>query len=176
MTTEYSISVSDWMDSSKWELIGHDIEMDWAYNHGKKRAIDNDEFDEDIGIPMMNYAYPLYSRPDDTTIRKIHRETNCTVVIDKDTDDCFLALTGGGMDLSQDIAYAYILTGERIPYELVVEVSKQPSLSMNGGKWIRIAKECERILRSEASTALYQSQEWKKARIEYQKLRKQKRH
>ncbi len=54
------------------------------------------------------------------------------MVMKKDTEEYFLALTGGGMDLSQDIALAYIIAQGWIPTALAYEVSTQPELSVSG--------------------------------------------
>ena len=62
------------------------------------------------------------------------------------TEEYFLALCGGGMDLSQSLAYAYILAGHRIPYELVFQVSTQPCLSVGEKEYIEIMGRCKREL------------------------------
>jgi hypothetical protein len=85
---------------------------------------------EDSCKPMMNYGYPLSFLPDDQKILKVVKDTCLTVMENQDTGDSFLVLCGGGMDLSQSIANAYLLAGERIPDELAFEVCTQPCFSV----------------------------------------------
>ena len=86
-------------------------------------------------VPMMNYLYPLEhtgmvdeegydeeskERNKQTRI-KIASETNCVVVEKTETGEWFLALTGGGMDLSPSIAYAYYLAQKWLPTEFLID-------------------------------------------------------
>lgn len=71
-------------------------------------------YDED-SAPMMNYCYPV-------TLREIesHKAAEALVglpltLIEDDDEECYLALTGGGMDLSAEICRAYIALGQRPP-------------------------------------------------------------
>jgi len=72
--------------------------------------------DPDLGFPMMDSAYPLDSGreygPDDAA-RLAHLPL--TIVRDVDRDLCYLALTGGGMDLSWEIAEGYCRLGHLPP-------------------------------------------------------------
>lgn len=71
--------------------------------------------------PQMNYYYTLpYFRGDPavTQARLLHHPVNVCLVrlMVMDEDETYaLALTGGGMDLSWDICYAYILLGYAPP-------------------------------------------------------------
>jgi hypothetical protein len=94
----------------------------------------------DYQLPVLLYAYPLDLEPAREKIIGVCRRTNCTVVMRKDTEEYFLALTGGGMELSQDIALAYIIAQGWIPTALAYEVSAQPGLSVSGKDWIEVAE------------------------------------
>ena len=80
--------------------------------------------------PMMNFLYPLdydgYITNDSEkgqAIRiKIASETNCVLVENNKTGEWFLTLTGGGMDLSPSIAYAYYLAQKWLPLDLLQEL------------------------------------------------------
>jgi len=85
---------------------------------------------EDSAEPMMNYGYPLETKPDQDKIIKVVNRTNCTVMCNTETDKHFIVLTGGGMDLSQDIALAYVILEKWIPFDLAIQVCTQPHLSV----------------------------------------------
>lgn len=154
MGSEYSFSVDDWQ-SEKWEHVG----VDTMYNHyvnsrktkqeAKNYNVDIDDYareQSDSHYPMMLYAYPLYSEPSEQEIIDVCTKTNCTVVRNNETDEYCLALSGGGMDLSQDIALAYMLCGERIPSALAYNVCTQPGLSVSIKNYKKIMREIKRTL------------------------------
>jgi len=158
MTTEYSISVENWTDE-KWEMTGREIMYSILsdrntrqYKELKRQYGDGYDIDTIISekadehCPVMLYAYPLYSRPTDEQIVKICEETACTVVEDTETGDFFIALCGGGMDLSQDVAHAYVLAGERVPPALAMNVSTQYTSTCMGRTWRKVMRECRRSL------------------------------
>lgn len=68
-----------------------------------------DSDDPDAGMPMMNYLYPLgrVSDPDDFGRRLEHLPLTAVEV----GGEWFLALTGGGMDLSWEICAGYVALG-----------------------------------------------------------------
>lgn len=141
----YSIYV-DWskeFESEVWEFVG-------AYQGYTE---EEREDDPDAGMPMMNYAYPIhYFDSKGDRIRKICQETNCTVVYNIDEDRHYLALTGGGMDLSQDIALAYLMaTGKDsnpengyIEWDMIDEIYINSPLSVAEKEFKLILKHLER--------------------------------
>ena len=141
-----SIGISvDWSEVSwceDWENHGRSV-ISEACTHKSKESgnetlmryqgyCDKCGFNESSGEPMMNFAYPLETTPSDEYILQILKRTNCTVVENLNSGAYFLALTGGGMDLSQDIALAYHIVEEWIPYELCESVCTQKDLSVSG--------------------------------------------
>ena len=66
---------------------------------------------------MMNYVYPLDhdGMVTDAKRTKIASETACVLVQKMETEEWFIALTGGGMNLSPDIAYAYVIAQKWLP-------------------------------------------------------------
>lgn len=157
MTSRYSISVNDWQDE-QWEHIGVDV----MYGHYvNSRSIKREAKDYNIDVddlvrersdshyPMMLYCYPLYSEPSVEEIIDVCTKTNCTVVKNNETDEYFLALSGGGMDLSQDIGLAYMLCGERIPSALAYNISTQASLSISKKDFKKVMREVKRVLRAD---------------------------
>lgn len=162
MTTQFSISVEEWNDD--WEYVGRDTMYEYYQKHPKKAEaegyeVENGEvtyLDELVNkeMPMMLYAYPIHdsytpeyeSKKFEKRVIQVCTSTNCTVVKKIDTDEYFLALTGGGMDLSQDIALAYVIIDGIIPNSLAVSVSTQYGLSKSGEDWFKIMNECKRSL------------------------------
>jgi hypothetical protein len=93
---------------------------------------------EDNANPMINYIYPLelkYDTDDDdddkNKILEVVQNTNCTVMLNIETDEYFLTLCSGGMDLSQDIAFAYLILEKWIPEDLMSSVCRQKGLSIS---------------------------------------------
>lgn len=80
----------------------------------------DEEMETEEFFPMMNYRYPLPDFKDknlsDEYIKKaLDRAGNVTLVKDLDTDEHYLALTGGGTDLSWDIVKGYVNLGYSPP-------------------------------------------------------------
>lgn len=71
--------------------------------------LDDREEDEDDWMPVMNYLYPLPHGGVRTT-KAWHRVMCCTTVVEVG-GETYLALTGGGMDLSWEICVAYLQCG-----------------------------------------------------------------
>jgi hypothetical protein len=168
MSSEYSQSVDDWQDE-KWTHHGVNIMYEFLLRNknAKKEAKNcnmsiNDYAREksDDQYPMMLYAYPLMFEPSEDQIIKVCRNTNCTVVEDNETNDFYLALTGGGMDLSQDIAYAYILTDGRIPHALAINVNRQPGLSVSKSVWLKIAKQIKKEIKQQIENDKGEIKRW----------------
>lgn len=154
---EYSIYV-DWSKAFTYDGEGWEPTTRQTLESEREEVSDdNDEgFNEDVGYPMMNYAYPLYKTPSTEQILKVFDNTNCVVVYNNEDDMHYLALAGGGMDLSQDIAYAYILCGEFIPSALAMQVCTQEGLSVGGKNWVRVMWECKKSLRFERNNCISQ--------------------
>lgn len=81
--------------------------------------------------PMMNYLYPLdydgfieHDKVKGLKIRvEVASETNCVLVQNTKTDEWFLTLTGGGMDLSPSIAHAFMICQKWLPNDLLKELN-----------------------------------------------------
>jgi hypothetical protein len=79
----------------------------WRLREMARETADNQE----MFSPMMDYAYPLpglQMEPDEAQAKLIGEGPVCVVMVD---DEPHLALTGGGMDLSWDICWAYMVLG-----------------------------------------------------------------
>ncbi len=171
MGKEYSINIDwqnereDWINHGSSLIREKEEERLNKCKHGNKENGYCNECDcypddrESDNEPMMNYAYPLYGKPTDEQILKICEETNLTVMEKTYSDDregngdCFLALTGGGMDLSQDVGLAYIYADERIPPGLAFEICTQYGLSVSGERWFKVMRECKLVLSQEIDNA-----------------------
>lgn len=153
MTTEYSLSVSwfdeyeqhpdRWMNHGAEAIYNKETERLSNCPHGNKENEYCDECEcypddeRNNNEPMMNYAYPLHHEPDEEQILKVVQETSCTVMENQDTEEFFLALCGGGMDLSQSIAHAYLICGY-IPDALASNVSTQYGLNISGENYFKV--------------------------------------
>lgn len=150
----YSVNV-DWHEEfkdnfEKWENLGRQIAEDNCTHKTQDKELleglketnmrysgwcEECDFYEDSCEPMMNYAYPLMYEPSSEAIQKVITRTCLTVMRNTQTNECFLVLCGGGMDLSQQIGLAYLLTDGRIPKDLIGEISTQDCLSVDSLDW-----------------------------------------
>ncbi len=81
------------------------------------------EDDSGYLAPMMNYLYPLdYQGLITQEIQIELAQTNCMLVQENSTDDYYLVLNGGGMDLSPSIAWAYYKAQKWLPVSLLQEL------------------------------------------------------
>lgn len=113
-------------------------EDEWAKAIEEHFKLDADDLraqidgeDHERWEPMMNYCYPLDCEPPDDWKRLV---SNCTCVeID---GSYYLALTGGGMDLSWEICESYM----RLGYYPPAHFARLPSMAGRGtskrDKWI----------------------------------------
>lgn len=142
----YSISI-DWMEElnnnpDKWENHGRRVLTNNCSHMSKEDTeLSNIEYtnyceecdvSEDDCNPMMNYVYPLEIEPEDEAILKVVKNTCLTVMQNTETDEYFLVLCGGGMDLSQNIAMAYIHAQKWIPEDFIRQISTQEGLNYSG--------------------------------------------
>jgi hypothetical protein len=135
---------ADWQDE-KWEFPVRDLLSEKTQ-----------EDDSGAGIPMMNYAYPLeHFTFDNKVALEVHKQTNCTIVYDTETEEYFLALSGGGMDLSQDIAKAYMLIQTFIPWEWIDDIYISSALSVSRFWYRKILKQ----IKSQLITRISNSQD-----------------
>jgi len=151
----------DWSSEDihrSWNFVGAEI----LYNkeleklshcsHGnreKEYCHECESYPDDIyqsNKPVMNFAYPLFSEPDEEKIVKVCEETSCTVVYNSQEDCYYLALTGCGMNLSQDIALAYIITDGCIDWDMLDNVCISGAFSVSKGDYQIILNELERQL------------------------------
>ena len=83
---------------------------------------DSDEFQ-----PMMNFIYPLHGEFDSSDVKKL-LGLPLTIVRMLDGDEYYLALTGGGMDLSWEICEAYM----RLDFYPPIEFCDLPAMADRG--------------------------------------------
>ena len=129
-------------DYEKWENLGRNIIKDNCKHKTQDKSEDKETnmiysgyceecgFSEDSCYPMMNYGHILITKPKNEDILKVVQNTNCTVMYDTINDLYYIALTGGGMDLSQDIALSYVWLENWIPEDLIKNVCKQKGFSI----------------------------------------------
>ena len=156
MTFSIRVDWSEELKTEKWENVGRSIAEESCKHkhpegHGETSMryggyCEECDFCEDSAIPMMNFAYPLETTPDDEKVLEVVKRTNCTVMRNTETDEFFLVLCGGGMNLSQDIALAYHLIENWIPFDLATSVCTQEGLSVGGKDWTVLKKAMQKSL------------------------------
>ena len=120
------------------------------------------DISEDSAVPIMNYIYPLELKDfDEDKILKVVKETNCTILENTDSGEWFLSLCGGGMNLSQDIAYSFQILETWIPQDLLRNVCVQKCLSLGSKKYKQLAKGIIKQLKMEADKNKEKAKEWK---------------
>jgi len=181
------MSFSQWIDWSealkdcdKWENLGRRaLEENCKHKDQDKDSNKNNretnirysgycekcDVCEDSVEPMMNYSYPLETEPSEDKILEVVRKTNCTVMYNSEQDAYFLTLCGGGMDLSQDIALAYIILEKWIPIDLILSVCKQPFLSTSKKDFLLLAKEIISQLQTSIVNLQSKKEEWETSLI-----------
>ena len=133
------------------------------------------DISEDSGIPIMNYLYPLEFKDfDEDKILKVVEETNCTILENEESGKWFLALCGGGMDLSQDIALSYIILETWIPKDLLSSVCKQPFLSVSKENYEILARQIIKQLKMESIRFKEDAKKWKQTFKEFNLEEKEK--
>jgi len=146
------------IDYEDWEFVGANLirekEQDRLEQcpHGNESEYYCDEcncYPEDAesdNCPMMNFAYPLNNNPSDEAIERVCKETNCTVVLNVNEDAYYLSLTGGGMDLSQSIALAYIICDGCIDWDMLNDVYISHNLCLSKEEYKLVMTELQRQL------------------------------
>lgn len=84
--------------------------------------------DDNLYVPMMNYAYPLPNfRGDATAAQRTldQLERGCAAIVVEIDGVPWLALAGGGMNLSWDICRAYIALGYYPPVHYAARLPRQ---------------------------------------------------
>jgi len=167
----YSIDV-DWSNylEDGWENEGKAI-LENSCTHNTQEGIGDNtnvqysgyceecEISEGDCEPMMNYAYPLETTPNEEDILKVVKNT-CLTIMEKD-GSYYLALCGGGMDLSQQIGLAYVLIEKWIPIELLQNISKQKGLSVGGEDWKLLRNSILEQLEMESGRNKQRLKDWK---------------
>jgi hypothetical protein len=157
----------DWRENNEdWTNHGMDIlRASCKHKDGveKNDYCEKCDIHEDSCEPMMNYIYPLEcTNFEDKEILKVVKETNCTIMENKE-GEFFLTLCGGGMDLSQDIAFAYFILENWIPEDLIREVAKQPCLSLGKKNYKILARAIIKQLKDYSIRNREKAKEWKES-------------
>ncbi len=138
----------DWWEAFKgdeWDCLGRHVmeEKKGEWSEDNQEGLEGDDY-----MPMFNFAYPLgLSSLDENKIVRICEETSCTVIYNDEENTLYLALCGCGMNLSQDIALAYMIAYSyaeeeygRIPAHMLFDVYKSGALSVSKKQFKHIQK------------------------------------
>jgi hypothetical protein len=100
--------VWDFMEAVECQECGRMIVENEHLPHCSRDGDDYREFDQAEG-PMMNYRYPIGDS--DYSPENAHKIADLPLCLVETPDANYLALTGGGMDLSWEICEAYCRLG-----------------------------------------------------------------
>ena len=91
--------------------------------------------------PMMNYAYPVNCELNNENAKKA---LDCGLFLFQHPKDneIYMSLTGGGMDLSQNILLAYLETTGYIPFEWATDFRQDYRSTISKKDHKRVAKAC----------------------------------
>ena len=111
--------------------------------------MENDEF-----APMMNYRYPLpeFDRKNHSSEkikRALSNAGSITLIEDLKSNEKYLALSGGGMDLSWDIVQGYINLGFTPPAHFCRNLPKMAGMKLTKGNEEAILG-CRRSLKAQS--------------------------
>jgi hypothetical protein len=120
----------DWSEGygERWELVYPDVSdwsdaecRRWLRDNSNSHASDENGLQETVAQfmqddpsgfePVMSYAYPLPEYHGDLGKDQAKLDKACACVLVTIDNEAYLALAGGGMDLSWDICEAYMLLG-----------------------------------------------------------------
>jgi len=166
----YTSKARAFEEFEQWENIGRGVMREYYEEHPEKAEEDGHDVEDgevkyldevlDNYEPMMNYAYLLRCEPDRDDVLRVCQETNLTVMYKDSEEEYYLALTGGGMDLSQDIARAYQILDTWLPTALLREVCKQPELSVHGEAWLEMAEQIRKQMMMEIRGLAQDYKQW----------------
>lgn len=158
----YPIS-PDWFSMEREALIetlrghcGDDFKIDPEADDDEIAELCAEHIDEDSFAPMMEYAWPLPGErrdPSELAALIIDCGAVCIVALGEnqdDPDDVAIGFSGGGMDLSWDLARAYIALGYLPPLDVDppgFEVADGPQIlsAMRESRRVEIAR-CQSFL------------------------------
>lgn len=129
-----SVSVEDWRDVD-FDVVYPVVTIEIAEQHGFH---DVDDFIDscayydwqDSMSPMMNFYWPVdVSDVEGAAMAIYNHAGNTSLIYLNDLDKYAIVLTGGGMDLSWDIAAAYVCCGDVPPAELLRNLSSYCTVS-----------------------------------------------
>lgn len=111
-------------EPSKQDRKSYGMAVRGEWDNGSRAA---DEW-RDANFPIMNALWPVdlaYGRSHQEATRLIGKHGGATVLITIDDRD-FIAMTGGGMDLSWHIASAYVCCGCVPPVQILEGLYRSP--------------------------------------------------
>ena len=114
-----------------------------------EEEMENEEF-----APMMNYRYPLpdfdqKGHSSDEIKKALSKAGSVTLVEDLKSGEKYLALSGGGMDLSWDIVQAYVNLGFTPPAHFCRRLPRMAGMSLTSGNRNAIMG-CRRSLKAQS--------------------------
>lgn len=156
-----------YVDTVSYKPVDYDFSQGYPDVWDVALELTEEEYDNQEWTPMMNYMYPLpseFERDMDKLFgaewqKKIKKVLdNTTLVYFHESGDYFLALTGGGMDLSWEICASYIGLGYLPPVHFC-DLPRMSGIDMKNPKARRVVRAC---LRSAEVAGIWANQTTKK--------------
>lgn len=140
----------EWLDEQGRDETSFGMESDSEDEQEWQSTVRDCMLESENYAPMMNCIYPLPDlRHSEQEAQALIEDTNCVIVLirkdERYPDTPYMALSGGGMDLSWDICRAYMLLGYLPP----VHFCRLPAFAgkkLNGeAEWVvnGCVKSCE---------------------------------
>lgn len=79
--------------------------------------------------PVVNYVHVLQQKPTDEEVLEIYEKLPDIVVIEDDMGNFFLSFSCSGVDMSEELAYAYMIIDRCVPSSIKINTNKNYTLS-----------------------------------------------
>ena len=135
-----------------WNLIAEDDETlrtlyeDAGYDDDYYDKLDDEEKIEYVRnseafyelaegyYPIISYIHVLQSEPIWEDVLKVYKNAPNIVLLKDDMDNCYIGMTGAGMDFSEEIAYAYMVVDRCVPSGFTIDEDSNYSLKKEAHK------------------------------------------
>ena len=147
-------------ENSKFKEVSEHVGV---YNKEEDNKLESywEETADEYTHPIYNYVHVLETEPTNEDVLKVVLNTNCTIIYDNEEEKYYIALTGCGMDMSQDIGLAFLWLEKWIPEDFINRISKQKGLTQSGKKFEELKKAIIEQSKTYADRFKQMGKDWK---------------